>query len=61
MSPSSTAHGGHHDTKYVELILHAAFVDDEIWGDMLEPARNTIQALAPRMRAMTEDVGKSRP
>ena len=40
LSPSSTVHGGQHDTKYVafELLLHAAFVADEIWGDMLEPA-----------------------
>ena len=46
MSPSSTVHGGQHDTKYIyiyvtfELLLHAAFVADEIWGDMLEPARS---------------------
>ena len=41
MSPSSTAHGGQHDTKYVafEFLLHAAFVADEIWGFVLEPAR----------------------
>ena len=41
MSPSSTVHGGQHDTKCVtfELLLHAGFVADEIWGDMLEPAR----------------------
>ena len=41
MSPYSTVHGGQHDTKYVtfELLLHAAFVADEMWGDMLEPAR----------------------
>ena len=41
MSPSSTVYGGQHDTKYVtfELLLHAAFVADEIWGFMLEPAR----------------------
>ena len=41
MSPSSTVHGGQHGTKYVtfELLLHAAFVADEIWGFMLEPAR----------------------
>ena len=34
MSPSSTVHGGQHDTKYVsfELLMHAAFVADEIWG-----------------------------
>ena len=42
MSPSSTVHGGQHDTKYVtfELLMHAAFVADEILGFMLEPARN---------------------
>ena len=30
-----------HDTRYAtfELLLHAAFVADEIWGFMLEPAR----------------------
>ena len=41
MSPSSTVHGGQHDTKYVtfELLMHAAFVADEISGFMLEPAR----------------------
>ena len=34
MSPSSTVHGGLYDTKYVtfELLLHTAFVADEIWG-----------------------------
>ena len=32
MSFSSTVHGGQHDTKYVkfELLLHAAFVADEV-------------------------------
>ena len=41
LSPYSTVHGGQHDTKYVtfELLMHAAFVADEIWGFMLEPAR----------------------
>ena len=41
MSLSSTVHGGQHDTKHVtfELPLHAAFVADEIWGYILEPAR----------------------
>ena len=41
MSPSSTVRGGQHDTKHVtfELRVHAAFVADEIWGFMLEPAR----------------------
>ena len=42
MPPSSTVHGGQHDTKYVtfELLMHAAFVADEIWGFMPEPARS---------------------
>ena len=41
MSPSSTVHGGQHDTKYVtfELLMHAAFVANEIWGFTPEPAR----------------------
>ena len=37
MSPSSTAvHDGQHDTKYVtfEVLLHAAFVADDILGVM---------------------------
>ena len=41
MSPSSTAvNGGQHDAKYAtfELLLHVAFVADEIWGFMLESA-----------------------
>ena len=40
MSPSSTVHGGQHDTKYVtfEHLLRAAFVADTIWGVYLEPA-----------------------
>ena len=34
------------ETKYVtfELLLHAAFVADEISGDMLEPARKRCQS-----------------
>ena len=43
MSPSSTVHGGQHETKYVTfellLIMHATFVADEIWGFMPNPAR----------------------
>ena len=33
MSLSTTVDGGQHDTKYVtfDLLLHAAFVADEIW------------------------------
>ena len=44
MSPSSAVHGGEHDTKHVafQLVLRAGFVADEIWGYMLEPARDTI-------------------
>ena len=36
VSPSSTSHRGQHDAKYVafELLLHAVFVADEIWGDI---------------------------
>ena len=36
VSPSSTVHGGQHDTNYVtlELLMHAAFVADEVWGFM---------------------------
>ena len=43
MSPSSTVDGGQHDAKCVtfELLLYAAFVADESWGVMLEPARST--------------------
>ena len=47
MPPSSTVHGGQHDTKYVafQLLMHAAFVADEIWGFMLEPARTQIRKI----------------
>ena len=43
MPPSSTVHGGQHDTEYVtfESLLHAAFVADDIWGFVLEPARSS--------------------
>ena len=55
MSLSSIVHGGQHDTKYVtfELLSHAAFVADAIWGGMLKPARTTSccnSNLKPRMR-----------
>ena len=45
MSPSSTVHGGQHDAKYVafELLVHAEFVADEIWDDMLKPARSAFK------------------
>ena len=45
MSPSSTVHGGQHDTKYVtfELLMHAAFAADEIWGFMLGPDHMSYQ------------------
>ena len=50
MSPSSIAivHGGQHDTKYVkfELLLHATFVADEIYGDTREPARSNMRNLS---------------
>ena len=47
MPPSSTVHSGQCDTKYVivELLLHAAFVADEVWGFMLEPARTVNTSL----------------
>ena len=37
MPPSSTVHRDQNDTKYVTLQ-----VADEIWGDMLEPARRPL-------------------
>ena len=45
MSSSSSVHDGQHDTKYVtfELLLRAAFVAEEIWGYMLEPARTGVR------------------
>ena len=50
VSPSSTVHSGQHDAKYVtsELLLHATFVADEIWSEMIEPARthNTATSVA---------------
>ena len=63
MSPSSTVYGGQHDTKYVtfELPMHAAFVVDEIWGFLLEPARkhceNKIPTLIPSI--LTPKRGRS--
>ena len=39
MPPSSTVHGGQHWYVTFELLVHASFVADEIWGFMLEPAR----------------------
>ena len=41
MPHSSTVLGGQHDTKYVTLglLMRAAFVADELWGLMPEPAR----------------------
>ena len=54
MSPSSTVHGGQHDTKYVtlELLWQAAFVADEIWGFMLEPTRRHVGNAMPCHRTM---------
>ena len=47
MSPSSTVYAGQHDTKYlvcdIRVALHEAFVADEIWGFMHEPARRIMQ------------------
>ena len=47
MPPSSTVHGGQHDPNYVtfELLTHAAFVADEIWGFMSEPTRITTKVI----------------
>ena len=41
MTPSYAVHDGQHDTEFVTFVLlvHAAFVADEIWGFVLEPAR----------------------
>ena len=41
MSASSTVHGGQRDTEHItfELLMHAAFVADEIWGFTLGLAR----------------------
>ena len=33
----------------LRLVLYAAFVADEIWGDMLEPARNIWQTFPDRL------------
>ena len=45
MPPSFTVHCGQHDAKCVtfEVLLHAAFVADEIWDDMLKPARSAFK------------------
>ena len=55
MSPSSTVHGGQHDARYVtfELLMHAAFVADEIWGFMLEPARSVVETRARFFRQVS--------
>ena len=55
MSPSFTVHGGQHDTKYVtfELLTHAAFVADEIWGFMREPARSRKTKTSAFFRVVT--------
>ena len=60
MAPSSAVHGDQHETKCVtfELLMHAAFVADEIWGDMLEPARRitlSIALFAARSHVKTMD------
>ena len=50
---STVVHGGQHDTEYVtfELLLHAPFVADKIWGFMLEPAR-TVRAFSFTLRTV---------
>lgn len=47
MSPSSTVHGGQYETKYgtLEILSHAAFVTDESWRDMPEPAHVKFELL----------------
>ena len=61
MPPSSTVHGGQHDTEY------AAFVADEISGFMLEPARTrstqtfNAHTHSVRLGSRHEDVGGVRP
>ena len=63
MSPSSTVHCGQDETKYVtfKLLMHAAFVVDEIWVFLLEPARkhceNKIPTLIPSI--LTPKRGRS--
>ena len=46
-SPSSAVHDGEYNTKYIisQQLLHAAFVYDEVGGDMLEP-----EELVPNLR-----------
>lgn len=48
MSPSSAVHSGQYDETYVtfDLLWHATFVGDGIWGDMLEPARRRDKLVA---------------
>ena len=62
MSPSSTVHGGRHDTKYVtfELQLHAALVADEIRGYMLQPARRGARVLAAAAAATGPATGEAK-
>jgi len=54
MSPSSTVHGGQHDTEYVafELLTHAAFLADEMLGFILEPVRNQYPKQKQKARQM---------
>ena len=55
MSPSSTVHGGQHDAKYVafELLVHAEFVADEIWGFCL----NQLVGAIPKYQAWRFGLG----
>ena len=48
MPPSSTVHGGQHDTKYVtfELLWHAAFVANVFFYFLLEPAGRSYRLIS---------------
>ena len=58
MSPSSTVHGGQHDTKYVtfELLMHAVFVADETWAFVLEPSLIVRVSAAPGVLRKTQSI-----
>ena len=65
MLPYSNVHGGQHDTKYVpfELLMHAEFLADEMWGFMLEPARSlsNVENLTVAWNTTFQIRRKSRP
>ena len=52
MSPSSTVHGGQHDIRHVtfELLLHAAFVADKIWGFTVYSSTASARTAGPGTR-----------